>query len=127
MGLFDLLEIIESAIDIEEAFQIIESALDEALGTMSGMIGNEGQESIFQSYVVPAFQDAVGPIDEGWSDVDIGEYMDFMGDIVNEGNSIMSAAYDEAQQILSEIEEQIEEAKEEAREARLERLFERYL
>ena len=34
--------------------------------------------------------------------------MDFMGDIVGEGNDIMAEAYAEAEEILNEIEEQAE-------------------
>jgi hypothetical protein len=44
-------------------------------------------------------------IEEGWDDVDIGEYMSFMGEIVAEGNAIMEAAYQEAQSIAAEIED----------------------
>lgn len=114
MGLFDLFSAaFDAARDIEEAREIIQQGLSDALSTMEGMVGNEGQESVYQNYVEPAFQDAVGPIKEGWPGVDIGEYMDFMGEIVEEGNGIMEEAYDEAQEILSEIEEALEEAEEE--------------
>lgn len=109
MGLFDLFTAaVGSAIDIAEAGQIIDEAFQEALGKMEGMCGNEGQISVFGSYVAPAFADAKGPIKEGWNNVDIGEYMDFMGEIVEEGNSIMSDAYDQAQEMLSELEEAAE-------------------
>lgn len=114
MGLFDLFNAaFDAAADIEEARIVIQEGLSDALSTMEGMVGNEGQESVYQSYVEPAFRDAVGPIKEGWPGVDIGEYMDFMGEIVEEGNSIMEEAYAEAQEILSEIEEALEEAGEE--------------
>jgi hypothetical protein len=110
MGLFDFFNAaVNSAIDISEAREIVNEAFQEALSTMEGMCANEGQVSVFGSYVVPAFTEAKGAIQEGWNDVDIGDYMDFMGEIVEEGNSIMSDAYDQAQEMLSELEEAIEE------------------
>lgn len=109
MGLFDIFTAaVGSAIDITEARELVNQALEEALGTMEGMCGNEGQVSVYNDYVVPAFIDAKGPIEDGWNEVDIGEYMDFMGEIVEEGNGIMSDAYEEAQEILSELEEEAE-------------------
>lgn len=114
MGLFDLFSAaFDAAQDIEEAREIVDQGLQDALSTMEGMVGNEGQASVFENYVAPAFEDAKGPINDGWPGVDIGEYMDFMGEIVGEGNSIMEEAYGEAQEILSEIEEALEEAEEE--------------
>lgn len=109
MGLFGLFgSVFQAGIDITEARELVNEAFQEALSTMEGMIGNAGQQTVFNDYVVPAFQDAKGPIEEGWNEVDIGEYMDFMGEIVEEGNNIMSDAYDEAQEILSELEEEAE-------------------
>lgn len=111
MGLSDLFNAaFDAAADIEEAREVIREGFADALSTMEGMVGNEGQQSVYDSYVVPEFEAAVGPINEGWPGVDIGEYMDFMGEIVEEGNSIMEEAYAEAQEILSEIEEALEEA-----------------
>lgn len=107
MGLSDA---ISAGIDIAEAKEVVDEGFSDAISTMEGMTGNAGQDSVLNSYVIPAFEANKGPINEGWSDVDIGEYMDFMGDIVNEGNEIMAAAYDEAQEILSELEELAEEA-----------------
>jgi hypothetical protein len=109
MGLFDFFTAaVGSAIDISEAREVVNEGLQDALATMEGMCANEGQLSVFGSYVAPAFREAKGPIKDGWDDVDIGEYMDFMGEIVEEGNSIMSDAYDEAEEILSELEEEID-------------------
>ena len=109
MGLFGWFSsVFEAGIDISEAREVVNEAFEEALSTMEGMVGNAGQQTVFNDYVVPAFEDAKGPIEEGWNEVDIGEYMDFMGEIVEEGNSIMSDAYDEAQEILSELEEEAE-------------------
>lgn len=77
--------------------QIIQEGLSEALSTMQSMCANEGQTSVYDSYVVDAFQqNAQASPEDGWEDVDIGGYMDFMGEIVETGNQIMQAAYDEA-------------------------------
>ena len=111
MGLFDLFKTaISAGINISEAREITAEALQEALDTMEGMCGNEGQLSVFNRYVRPAFIEAKqgSKIRDGWPGVDIGEYMDFMGEIVEEGNAIMEAAYEEAEEILSELEEAIE-------------------
>jgi hypothetical protein len=109
MGLFRaFVRIASSGLDIAEARDIVREGLKDALSTMDGMVGNAGQQSVFNDYVEPAFIENTGRIEDGWTDVDIGEYMDFMGEIVEEGNSIMADAYDEAQDILSEIEEAME-------------------
>jgi hypothetical protein len=114
MGLFGLFSsAVNAAFDIEEAREVIREGFVDALSTMEGMVGNEGQQSVYDDYVVPEFEAAVGPINEGWPGVDIGEYMDFMGEIVEEGNTIMEEAYGVAQELLSEIEEALEEAEEE--------------
>lgn len=105
MSMFGAFSIASSGLSIAEARSVIKEGLSEALGTMEGMIGNSGQQTVYNDYVVPAFQEnAQADIEDGWSDVDIGEYMDFMGEIVDEGNSIMADAYEAAQEILSEIE-----------------------
>lgn len=110
MGLFTLFnEVFDAGINISEARDIVNEAFQKALSTMESMCGNPGQTSVYNNYIIPAFTKAKGPIEDGWENVDIGEYMDFMGEIVEEGNNIMSEAYDEAQQILSELEEQLEE------------------
>lgn len=108
-----LATIIDIGVDVAAARQVVRDGLIEALTTMENMVGNEGQQSIFDSYVSPAFIENIGPIDDGWIDVDIGEYMDFMGEIVGVGNLIMQEAYELAQEILSELEEYLEEAGEE--------------
>jgi hypothetical protein len=91
----------------EEAGQIVEAAFYEAMDTMYGMCGNAGQESVFFSYVMPAFGDEMSntEIGEQWNDVDIGEYMYFMGEIVEAGNAIMSEAFDEAASLQGEAED----------------------
>jgi hypothetical protein len=112
MGLFRAFtSALSGGISIAEAREVVRAGLSDALDTMSGMVGNAGQETVFNDYVVPEFREnAQADINDGWTDVDIGEYMDFMGEIVEEGNSIMAAAYEEAQAILSEIEEAAEAA-----------------
>jgi hypothetical protein len=112
MGLFSAFaSIIGSGFDIAEARGVVKEGLSDALSTMEGMVGNAGQDAVFNDYVVPAFQEnAQADIDDGWTDVDIGEYMDFMGEIVEEGNAIMADAYEIAQEILSEAEEAAEGA-----------------
>lgn len=83
---------------------IIKSGLEDALSTMEGMTGNAGQDTVYIDYVEPAFKEnAQADVEDGWEDVDIGEYMDFMGEIVAEGNSIMQDAYDYAQETQAEI------------------------
>lgn len=102
---------ISSGISISEARAVVREGLQQALSVMEGMVGNAGQQSVFNNYVQPQFtQNAQASIDDGWQDVDIGEYMDFMGEIVGEGNQIMYEAYQIAQEILSELEEAAEEA-----------------
>lgn len=114
MGLRSLfVNIISSGFSIAEARGVVIEGYEEAISTMNDMIGNAGQQTVFDDYVEPAFAENLGPIEDGWEDVDIGEYMDFMGEIVEEGNAIMAEAYEEAQEILSELEE--------AAEARLDR------
>lgn len=104
-------QVISSGLSIAEARAVVKEGLAEALGTMEDMIGNSGQQTVYNDYVVEAFREnAQSDIEDGWEDVDIGEYMDFMGEIVDEGNSIMADAYEQAQEILSEAEEAAEGA-----------------
>ena len=112
MGLFSAFSsIVSGGFSIAEAREVKREGLSDALSTMEDMIGNAGQQTVFNDYVEPAFREnAQASINDGWEDVDIGEYMDFMGEIVDEGNSIMADAYEEAQEILSEAEEAAEGA-----------------
>jgi len=91
----------------EEASQIVEAAFYEAMDTMYGMCGNAGQESVFFNYVISDFADAMDSTEIGddWPDVDIGEYMVFMGEIVEAGNAIMSEAFDEAASLKGQAED----------------------
>jgi len=95
MGLFKAFrEAISAGVSIAEARAIVRAALGDALLTMQGMVGNAGQQTVYNNYVVPEFQaNAQRDIREGWNDVDIGEYMEFMGEIVEAGNQIMESAY----------------------------------
>ena len=91
----------------EEAGEIVEAAFYEAMDTMYGMCANAGQDSVFFSYVMPDFASAMESTEIGddWPDVDIGEYMYFMGEIVEAGNAIMSEAFDEAASLQGEAED----------------------
>jgi hypothetical protein len=98
-------ELIEEAISLlEESEEIILAAYIEAIAKMISMVANPGQASVMQSEVIPGFEESYETSDPetGWEDVDIGEYMTFMGEIVSEGNSIMSAAYGEASSLILE-------------------------
>jgi hypothetical protein len=92
----------------EEAYAIIISAWFDAIDTMFMMTANAGQETVFENYVIPYFSFAleqVDPKDPEWPDVDIGEYMYFMGEIVETGNQIMNEACQEAEDMASEIDD----------------------
>lgn len=83
------------------AQQIIESALLRAKETMKSMCANEGQTSVIINSIIPDFElNAYASPEEGWQDVDAGEYMTFVGQIVEAGNSIMKAAYTIARKIV---------------------------
>jgi hypothetical protein len=84
---------------------IINQGLEEALGTMEGMVGNEGQQSVYDNYVVEAFteQRSQTPVGEDWENIDIGDYMVFMGDIIEVGDDIMYDAYEEAALLVGDI------------------------
>ena len=88
----------------EEAGEIVEAAFYEAMDIMYEMCGNAGQESVFFDQVIPAFADEMEntQIGEDWSGVDIGEYMVFMGEIVEAGNAIMEEAFGEAAGLADE-------------------------
>ena len=91
----------------EEAGAIVEAAFYQAMDTMYEMCGNPGQETVFFNNVIQAFSDEMEntELGEQWEDVDIGEYMVFMGEIVEAGNAIMSEAFDEAGGLADEAED----------------------
>lgn len=100
-------EIIEEALSfIEEAEDILIESFYRAIETMASMPGNAGQASVFETYVVPAFEEmfAEAELRDGWPGVDIGEYMVFMGEIVEEGNKIMEEAYNDASSLVDDAE-----------------------
>lgn len=103
MGLFDLLAVIQ---DANNAKEIVQQSLEEALSTMESMVANEGQTSVFENYVTPEFEAAASASPEdGWPGVDIGDYMDFMGEIVEAGNQIMEAGYEYAMEVMAGLED----------------------
>jgi hypothetical protein len=102
MGLFSFIDDIK---DIYDAREIIAEGLQEALGTMESMVVNEGQTSVFESTLGPAFEDAAqASPEDGWDNVSADPYSDFMGEICEAGNQIMEAAYEYAQEVLADEE-----------------------
>jgi|LakMenEpi03Aug12_release.lakeMendotaPanAssembly.Ray.scaffolds.fasta_scaffold99259_3 hypothetical protein len=92
------LDLIAAGIGEIIAQNIVAEAFLEAIETMKLMPANEGQSVVYTEYVLPAFKlqfELQGPDagEEMWNDVDIGVYMDFMGEIVEEGNKIMEEAF----------------------------------
>lgn len=85
---------------------IIDNGLSDALSTMESMPANEGQQSVYENYVAPAFIDTAQSTmaGDGWPGIDIGEYMDFMGEIVEAGNQIMEEAYEFAAEVEEDSE-----------------------
>lgn len=102
-------ELAEEAAELyAEAFNNVEESFYEALIVMAGMTANAGQDAVFDQYVVDAFAEAVASSDPEsgtWQDVDIGEYMAFMGIIVETGNDIMQEAYAQAQSLIADAQE----------------------
>lgn len=80
----------------EIAEEILADGLDQAITTMEGMCANEGQTSVLTSYIIPEFEnnteEAQNNEDYEFQDVTAGDFSDFMGEIVEEGNSIMQTA-----------------------------------
>lgn len=102
MGLFSFIDDIK---DIYDAKEIIAEGLQEALDTMELMIVNEGQTSVFENTLKPAFESAAqASPEDGWDDVSADPYSDFMGEICEAGNQIMEAAYEYAQEVLADEE-----------------------
>lgn len=94
---------------------ILIAAFFDATDVMYQMTANAGQEAVFEKYVIPYFVEAlemVDPEDPEWPSVDIGEYMYFMGEIVETGNQIMEEACNDAagqDSELDDIDDAIEE------------------
>lgn len=99
-------ELVEEIAELTlRAEDVIEAAFYEAMDLMFSLTANPGQESAFDKYVLPEFAETLvnSSPQEDWPDVNIGEYMSFMGEIVAEGNAIMSQAYEIAQSLYEEI------------------------
>lgn len=79
----------------EQAYLELEEAFLAAIETMQTMIVNAGQQTVFNDEVIPQFAESFNNSDPqvGWEEVNIGEYMAFMGQIVNTGNQLMEEAY----------------------------------
>jgi hypothetical protein len=77
-----------------DPFGIIESALNEAIAVMQGMIVNEGQETVLNDTFIPNFEkNAQADPSDGWQPVDPQPYQSFMSETVEAGNQIMEQAY----------------------------------
>ena len=93
---------------------ITSEALTEAIDIMENMTINEGQKTVLHKYIIPNFIKTHEELKEepcyGWDDVDAGDYIDFMGEICEAGNLIMTDAYnyaciiEQAQEIVEFIE-----------------------
>lgn len=87
---------------------IVMEALEEVVQLMPDMCANEGQLSVIQSTGIPQFMENTSQGIQNeyeWEDVDLGDYMDFVGEIVAEGNMIMEAAFIQAKEMQEEQEE----------------------
>lgn len=101
-----LLGLFANFISNSAAREIVQRGLAEALQTMQSMIGNEGQQSVYTSYIIDKFvlNSSASP-EDGWEDVDAAEYIDFMGEIVEAGNKIMQNAYNYASDVQAEFDD----------------------
>lgn len=110
MGLSSMLQIASIFLSSSETSPqgIVMEALEEVLDLLPSMCANEGQTSVIESTVIPMFKENTSAglsNDYEWEDVDAGEYMDFVGEIVDEGNMIMEDAFSQAQEMQMELEE----------------------
>lgn len=85
----------------EDSF--LSGELERAFITMESMVANNGQQAVYERYIVPAFYESFqsSTTFDGWEEVDIGEYMAFVGIIVGEGNQIMTDAYNFVEDALA--------------------------
>jgi hypothetical protein len=87
---------------------IIYQGLKNAISTMSRLPANAGQTTIFERYIEPAFQkqgiEVMLGTDYDWDPIIIPNYMDAVGEIIEEGNQIMEIAGEEATQLEEEME-----------------------
>ena len=104
--------LLSAGLEIAEAVgprMIVYGALDDALQTMEGLCANEGQQATYEKYIPEAFREqtlvVVRGTDYEWDPIDIGfPMMDYMGEIIEEGNQIMTEACEEATELEEEIE-----------------------
>lgn len=80
--------------------EIVEEGLTRSIFIMKSMIVNEGQRSILVGKIIPNFEkNSKDPVENGWSFVSAGPYVDFLGETVEAGNQIMNAAFKLANQV----------------------------
>ena len=108
MGLFSLFQIASIFVSSSDTSPqaIVMEALDEVIQLMPDMCANEGQTSVIENTVIPLFLEqtqASSADDYEWEDVDAGDYMDFVGEIVAEGNMIMENAFSQAKEMQEEL------------------------
>jgi hypothetical protein len=77
-----------------DPYEIIATALQNAISTMTSMVVNEGQSSVLQNTFIPVFiRNSQASPEEGWIPVNCNPYCDFMSETVEAGNQIMENAY----------------------------------
>jgi hypothetical protein len=87
-----------------DPYGIIESALNEAIAVMEGMIVNEGQATVLTDTFIPKFErNAQADPSDGWEPVDPQPYESFMSETVEAGNQIMQQAYMTAKIAMSAL------------------------
>ncbi len=87
-----------------DPYGIIESALNEAIAVMQGMIVNEGQATVLTDTFIPKFErNAQADPSDGWQPVDPQPYESFMSETVEAGNQIMQQAYMTAKIAMSAL------------------------
>lgn len=114
MGLFAMFQLASLFVSAEDTSPqaIVFGALEEVIDLMPSMCANEGQTSVIENTIIPLFVEQTGASasdDYEWEDVDGGEYMDFVGEIVAEGNMIMEDAFAQAKEMQEELAEYAEE------------------
>ena len=118
LGMFRLASLFLSAGETSPQ-GIVSEALQEVIELMPSMCANEGQTSVIENTIIPLFIEQTGASasdDYEWEDVDGGEYMDFVGEIVAEGNTIMEDAFAQAKEMQEELAEYAEQNNIEAEE-----------
>jgi hypothetical protein len=79
---------------------IILEAIEDALNTMEGMVGNPGQQAIFERYLSPAFiSEAEASIDTGEMQMPNFEYIEAVEIITQQGVEIVNRAHRQAQRL----------------------------